>query len=233
MSYILDALRRADAEREQGQAPGVHTRHTLAAPASRSTARQPRRGGVPKAVAVAGALGVLAAVALAAWLWARDTGPTASPPTDSGSAVIPAPTPADRPPTTAAIAPATEPPHRVAAPPPILAPLVAPVASPPPAAPASASAAPARAAAGAPVAQPGVPPAILAFTDLTAEQRAALPPVNVTGSTYSERAALRTLIVNGQVLQEGDEIAPGLRLEAIEKQSAVLNHRGLRYRVGL
>ena len=80
---------------------------------------------------------------------------------------------------------------------------------------------------GAPVAQPGVPPAILAFTDLTAEQRAALPPVNVTGSTYSERAALRTLIVNGQVLQEGDEIAPGLRLEAIEKQSAVLNHRGL------
>lgn len=229
MSYILDALRRADAEREQGQAPGVHTRHALTAPATRAPGRRKRH----RAALAATATAIVLAAALIGWFWTRDPASTATPPTAPAIQTTTAPPtlPGAQPAPEAGAAP-SQPAARLAAPPPILAP-AAPPASPAPAAragntppgPSSPSAPPAAKAGGA--------AGIVAFTDLSAEQRAALPPVNVTGSTYSERAALRTLIVNGQVLQEGDEIAPGLRLEAIEKQSAVLNHRGLRYRVGL
>ncbi len=70
------------------------------------------------------------------------------------------------------------------------------------------------------------------FADLSLETRARLPAVNVSGSTYSKDPALRMLIVNGQVVQEGGEIAPSLTLETIAQRSAVLNHQGLRYRIG-
>jgi general secretion pathway protein B len=56
--------------------------------------------------------------------------------------------------------------------------------------------------------------------------------VNVSGSTYSKNPALRMLIVNGKVLQEGQEISPGFKLETIGQRSAVLNHNGLRYSIG-
>ena len=62
MSYILDALRRADAERERGAVPGLHTRTpeaaTPAAPA------RTRRG----PWLAAGAAGGVAVAALAVWL---------------------------------------------------------------------------------------------------------------------------------------------------------------------
>ena len=70
------------------------------------------------------------------------------------------------------------------------------------------------------------------FAELSPEARARLPPVNVSGSTYSTNPALRMLIVNGKVLQEGQDIAPGLKLETIGQRSAVLNHQGLRYSIG-
>jgi general secretion pathway protein B len=73
---------------------------------------------------------------------------------------------------------------------------------------------------------------VLGFAELSPEARARLPAVNVSGSTYSKDPALRMLIVNGKVVQEGGEIGPGLTLETIEQRSAVLNHQGLRYRIG-
>lgn len=74
--------------------------------------------------------------------------------------------------------------------------------------------------------------AVQSFAELSPEARARLPAVNVSGSTYSKNPALRMLIANGKVVQEGGEIAPGLTLETIEQRSAVLNHQGLRYRIG-
>jgi general secretion pathway protein B len=73
---------------------------------------------------------------------------------------------------------------------------------------------------------------VRSFAELTPEARARLPVVNVSGSTYSQNPAHRMLIINGKVVQEGAEIAPGLTLETIEQRSAVLNHQGLRYRIG-
>ncbi len=70
------------------------------------------------------------------------------------------------------------------------------------------------------------------FAELSPEVRAQLPAVNVSGATYSKDAAVRMLIVNGKVVQEGQEIAPGLKLETIGQRSAVRNHQGLRYSIG-
>jgi general secretion pathway protein B len=39
------------------------------------------------------------------------------------------------------------------------------------------------------------------------------------------------LIVGGQVMAEGSELAPGVTLEQIRAKSAVLRFRGLRYSV--
>ena len=92
--------------------------------------------------------------------------------------------------------------------------------------------------AAAPVATASIPAqaptsaAVPGFGELSADARAKLPAVNVSGSTYSQNPALRMLIANGKVVQEGQDIAPGLRLETIGPRSAVLNHQGLRYSIG-
>ena len=44
--------------------------------------------------------------------------------------------------------------------------------------------------------------------------------------------AIAIYIINGKVIQEGQEIAPGFKLETIGQRSAVLNHQGLRYSIG-
>lgn len=69
------------------------------------------------------------------------------------------------------------------------------------------------------------------MADLSPSARAALPPLQVSGTTYAENPALRMLILDGKVLQEGQDIAPGLRLESIGPRSAVLNHQGRRLRL--
>jgi general secretion pathway protein B len=73
---------------------------------------------------------------------------------------------------------------------------------------------------------------VRSFAELPAEARSQLPVVNVSGSTYSQNPSHRMLIANGKVVQEGQEIAPGLVLETIGPRSAVLNHRGMRYSIG-
>ena len=46
--------------------------------------------------------------------------------------------------------------------------------------------------------------------------REQLPTLQLAGVTYSSNPVYRMVIVNGQVLHEGDTAAPGLVLERIE-----------------
>jgi general secretion pathway protein B len=55
--------------------------------------------------------------------------------------------------------------------------------------------------------------------------------VTISGGVYSPSPAQRMLIVNGQVFNEGSEIAPGLVVEEIKSRTAVLRFRGARYTV--
>jgi general secretion pathway protein B len=238
MSYILDALQRADAERERerGQVPGLHSRATplnMAAPARRG-----RRWWLPAAVVVLGGLGLI----LVWRFWPPVAGP-----------VLPEASVAEAQPTAAA--PAAEPSITEAALPspdpalPILGPRLPPAPTPsvPPTAgvgsgasdptPAGASASTPTRAVTAPASTPTAssPRAadrVPSFGELAPDVRSRLPQVSVNGATYSANPEHRMLIINGQVLQEGQDIQPGLRLESIGPRSAVLVHQGMRYSIG-
>jgi general secretion pathway protein B len=237
MSYILDALQRAEAERERGHVPGLKSQ--IVQPAS-PKAMPVRRWKPVHTMAVA----AVALIAAGAWWWFSQpdqppvaaptpapapTAAPAAPVAEAPAAVRPAPAPAT--PVQPILAPPREePPKRAAAPAaPVRAAPAAPTATTPASpAPAQASAAPAAASA-APDANAAP---VRSFAELSPEARAQLPQVSVSGSTYSKNPALRMLIVNGKVLQEGQEIAPGFKLETIGQRSAVLNHNGLRYSIG-
>lgn len=244
MSYILDALRRADAERERGRVPSLNSPSAASAP-ERRPGGQARR----TAVLVAAALtGLALASALAWWAWPSGT-PAPTAPTASAAATkappAPAPTapaPTNAPATVAQVEPSPAPAKAPVVPllapaPPAPAPLTgAPSAEASPPAPAKAAASSngktgnsANSTKGAKGAEPAE--ALPRLADLPAELRAQLPALNLSGATYAENPALRMLIANGKVVQEGQEAAPGVVLEAIGPRSAVLNHRGTRFRV--
>ena len=65
--------------------------------------------------------------------------------------------------------------------------------------------------------------------ELAPELRRELPPIAVNGASYSENPAHRMLIVNGQVLHEGEAAAPDLLLEEIRLKQAVFRFRGTRF----
>lgn len=240
MSYILDALKRADAERERGHVPGLHT-HT--APVTDTNGGQATSRYSRPWLALAATALVLAGVV--AWLWRPEAAPVMVAPPSPAAPGTRAPTPA--PAVTAA--PLTEPPAAPA--PPTLSILspeppharpdqpadsdtggAAPV-TPVPAAPVStADITGGSGPSGNTIASPTVPTPVRSFAELSPEVRARLPAVSVTGSTYSQNPAHRMLIVNGKVVQEGEDIAPGLKLVSIGPHDAVLDHQGLRYRIG-
>ncbi|HWH81645.1 MAG TPA: general secretion pathway protein GspB [Burkholderiaceae bacterium] len=230
MSYILDALRKADAERERGHVPGIHAQpvFTGAAPVAA------RRGGPPWGWIAAGVL-LLAVLGSLAWM---GLGGTSAPVVVTAP---PAPATTVTPPSTiapVAIAPSVAP---TAAPAPSAVRKV-PIAAPPRATPRpdvptaaapidSAAAAVAKAKPATPPSAPAAAPRIYAINELPDDVRRQLPAVAVGGSVYSGTPANRILIVNGQVLHEGEQAAPELVLRQIKLKGAVLEFRGYRYEI--
>jgi general secretion pathway protein B len=245
MSYILDALRKADAERERGSVPGLHTQPVPAASAESPAMRR----GVPVSW-VAGGTAVLVAGALA-WAWGgrgsdaphEPPRPVDTPPVAMAAPPVvaqPAPAPVAAVPEPAAPAPAA--PAPVAPPP---APGPAPVAAAPravtpapvraptpaPARHAAAKPAPATTAAPAASAASASEARVYSVNELPADIRRDWPPLSIGGSIYSDTPASRFLIINGQIYHEGDKIKNGLSLEQIKLKAAVLLYKG--YRVGI
>ncbi|MDE2566756.1 MAG: general secretion pathway protein GspB [Burkholderiales bacterium] len=68
----------------------------------------------------------------------------------------------------------------------------------------------------------------LRLDQLTPLQRSALPPLVVSGSVGSANPASRFVVVNGQVVHEGQDAAPGVRVEHIGQRSMTVAWRGLR-----
>jgi general secretion pathway protein B len=219
MSYILEALRRSQAERERGQIPGLNAQPSALAALPTQRDAPPWRWLLP-----AGLTG-LALVALAAWFWRAPAAP-ASPPPAAVVAATPAP----------AVAASPAPlPVVVSAPPspspsPVTAPTPAPAPAPAPATTPTAAATPAPAAAALPSAATPAPRAVR-LADLNAEQRRELPPLNMGGSVWSESSLSRFVIVNGQVMREGDTVAPGVTVDRIGPKAVWLRWRELRLEV--
>lgn len=64
--------------------------------------------------------------------------------------------------------------------------------------------------------------------ELPEDQRRALSALKLSGLTWSENAALRTVILNSRLLFEGEEAAPGVTLRRITPQGAVVETAGSR-----
>lgn len=66
--------------------------------------------------------------------------------------------------------------------------------------------------------------------ELPAQVQREIPQFSIGGYLYSGNKADRSLLINRRLLHEGDQIAPGLVIEEMRPQEMVLNYRGTRYR---
>ncbi|MFG6459054.1 general secretion pathway protein GspB [Roseateles sp. BYS96W] len=235
MSYILEALRRAEAdrERERGQVPGLH-----AQPLSVGGTASPA-GGRRWLPWAGGGLLLLAGVGVGTWLAGGSHEPPPPLPAPAAAPVVAAPPPAE--PVTAVVGtpPQTLPPPGgdagrlppVGAASPYLPPMPPPgtVMAPP---------APRPAAPGASPARPPAPPAGAGATEAPLPRvselpdgvRRELPTLAIGGSVYSDDPASRLVIVNGEVQHEGAKLTKDLVLEQIRPRELVLRFKGQRYR---
>ena len=231
MSYILDALRRADAERQRGGVPGLHAQP--AAPAPAGVDRAPRFGAAALGLA---AVGLLLAGGAAVW-WLGGGRGVAEPAVRNPSAgVVTAPplvpsvlvaaqalpaAPLSGLPSAVPTAPAVPTQPLPAAPLPLpLAPSTRPLAPAP------------RSAAVQPTV-PAAPARLPRLADLPEGLRHELPPLNLGGSVFADQPAARLVIVNGQVFREGEQPAPGLLVQQIGLRAVVFEFRGQRFEAPL
>ncbi len=263
MSLILDALRRADAERQRGGVPGLHAQTGITLPTHGGTGPQAASRQHWLLLGAVGAL-LLAGLAVLAWLRIGTPAPVpaAALPVAVPAAVLVA-TPAAAPvaataasappqPGVLAATPAPAPPQPAGVPPRPAGMPPQPAGMPPqpagvPPQPAAAPHGPAPSALlPRPVAAPALPrtPAaqqvaaaaaqrLPTLADLPEALRRELPAMTLGGSMYAEQPALRMVIINGQVVHEGDRLAPELLVQQIRPKSVVLNLRGQAFELGL
>ncbi|NMM26701.1 MAG: GspB domain-containing protein [Glaciimonas sp.] len=227
MSYILDALKKAEAQRTLGALPNIHAQAVLAATSDDRTLLWLRAGRWGALTAI-----VLMLVALA-WFrpWQRGAVLPEAAPSVPPQSAAPA----------ASVAPAVSPPVRAA---PSMPEAVPPEASKPKAAAGSMPAsrpkqAPAvaitpaakkLAPAPAPLAD-AADPELQTLRELPPQIQMKIPPLVISGYIYSSNQAERSLLINNQLLREGDTVAPGLILEKMLRGAVVLNYQGYRYRM--
>jgi general secretion pathway protein B len=56
-----------------------------------------------------------------------------------------------------------------------------------------------------------------------------LPKLTLSFLVYSDKPADRMLNINGQMMREGQEVAPGLKIEEITPEGAILSYKGHRF----
>lgn len=216
MSYILEALKKAQAERQLGSAPTIHTVPIQPADSGRSS-----RSRLPVWIAVGVGTLLIGAAAVMGWRQQANVAPS------QVAIVLPGQVPAAQP---AVVPPPLVAPPVVAAPVPVVRPPVAaaPVALP----------VPAHAPEKAKPAAASPEPAAVAVEDSLPFMRAlpqsvqqSLPQVTFGGYMYSKNPADRLLLIDKVLRHEGEEVAPGLVLEKLLPKAAVMNYRGTRYRV--
>jgi len=224
MSYILEALKKAQAERARGAVPGVD-----AQPVPTMAPRAPARQWLwPTGALVALALGaVLFWPASDKERHSASVEPTPPATVPAGESAVRPPAPASAPAasTPAAPASAASTTNVAASPTPAAAPQ-------PPARPARKMGEIASAANSAPAPAPApAPERIALLQELPAQIQREIPPIAINGYLYASKPADRSVLINNRLRREGDQLADGLTLEKLLPSEMVLNYRGYRYRV--
>ena len=214
MSYILDALRKSDMQRQHGTAPTLRTTPVHA----RTRAR--RHGWI---FGLLGALLVAAGIAigwLQPWVTARSVAdaPHLVAPTTVKPAEVPTP-----PPVPAASVLTQEPrtpPEDNGRPP---RPTPATAKKQAALRPAPANVAAARASDS----------KVMAMSELPVAIQQEIGAMTVAVHAYSPRAADRMVSINNSVLREGAIVQPGLKLDEITPDGMVLSYKGYRFKRGV
>lgn len=219
MSTILDALRRAEAERAGAPGSGLPPLGMATPPPPPATRRLP--------LLLIGLLALTSAALVVSW-FSRPSAP--APLAPPAAPVLAAPLAKGQPDAPAAPTPSVPAPPAASS-----AVLPAPVAllqSPgaralpePEAPPAVARSQPAPAPAAAEPAASRAPVRVPRWAELPAALRQQMPALQLGGSMHSPDPRLRSLILNGQLVREGDQVAAGLSVEEIGLRSARLRFR--------
>lgn len=256
MSYILEALKKAQAERQLGATPTIH--------APTLDAAVPRGTGGARWKPLALAAGAVVIVGAAVLLWRQlpapavltsaaqvaATAPVAASPAPVSQPVPPAaldapaaapsaavPLPSAVPPAQPVAAPAqasVAPAHQAApVPVPAPAPLARPAASAPAAPQAQIAPEPAKAQPPAPAPRAAEAPEepVQLLRDLPEPIQRSIPQITMGGYMYSRNPADRLVLIDKILRHEGEEVAPGLVLEKLLPKAAIFTFKGYRYRV--
>ena len=198
MSFILDALRKSENERQRGAVPGISDIPAVV-----------KNNSIPKWVIVVIA-GLSVGVLSLGWAWWQSaSGPAASGPVTHPESVIPRVepvTPPDDDVRSLAREPATVEPTPVATSPPVPTPAIS--ATEP-----------------APLTDPGAIAAAPNMMELLATG-VSLPELNLEFHVFSGNAAERRVRINSAGYQEGDTLTEGPRVIAITIEGVVLSHNG-------
>jgi general secretion pathway protein B len=244
LSYILDALRRADAERELCAVPSLHTQ--AAAPLELDDGFDSLPGRSWRWVGLG--LGLLAVGVVVWFFFGQRASQPQLPPQPAVVSVAPAAPTVVEPAASPSPLPLVEPtavPAPVSLPSAAQLPVTAPLEAPQKKVVAAAAAASAGGAKKVPpsvtapvetkkptkVAAAVPQDAVMAWKDLPEAIRREQPKLTVGGAMHSVNPANRMLILNGQVFHEGDQVTADLVLEQIKLKSAVLVYKGYRYSI--
>ncbi len=218
MSLILDALRKADAERERGSVPSLHSQPMVAP--SVGTLSTPKLRPNWLWIAIGAALGLVAA---ATWVMTGRNAPAPSATTTNVAPPQPIMHETSRPrPTTVSVPPALSAAQPIAEPAPWRQPEERKAPRPDPKGETKV------------VTLGNVPPAetpVYSREQLPPDIRSALPQFAIGGNVYSADRSARSLIVNGQLYREKDRLTQELALEEIKLRAAVFSFRGYRFEV--
>lgn len=227
MSYILDALQRAEAERIRGGVPTLHAR-PLAPPPPQSRVISQQHVGM--AVTVIGL--VLGIAALGWWMWPSVPGVVVA------ATAVPMPPAAPAPVKPTVPAPPIATPAEPAAP--SKAKTALPVLKTEPAVTAPSKPetievvkAPTE------ISTPPTPQKLTAaktllpplLAELPETTRREIPSMAISGAVYSQNPLQRLLLVNGLVLSQGSQVAPDLTVVEIRSNSSEFDYRGTRFRM--
>lgn len=206
MSFILDALRKSELERQRQSGPIM---------AEFPVARDDRR--LPMAVLAIGLLLAVNVGVLLYFLLRNDATPATAAPVAATSG----PVPADVAPLTAQAieAPAMQIPAAETG-----APVPGPATSPPPAP--DPTLLPVAPVAYGPGPAADLPPSI---EELPAQATAGLPELSMDLHIYADDPARRAVFINGRRYQQGGVLIEGPTVEEITSEGAVLNHHGRRF----
>jgi general secretion pathway protein B len=74
---------------------------------------------------------------------------------------------------------------------------------------------------------------VLSLSELPSTVKRSLPEFRISGHAYSTEPGSRVARINDQILQEGQSLAPGLKVEEITPGGVVLSYQGYRFQIAI